>query len=230
MYTYRSIFVSALLILLPFFVDAAFERNLAEGDQGEDVRELQQILNARAETRIAESGPGSPGMETTYFGALTRAAVVRFQNLYAAEILTPLGLLNGTGFVGASTRARLTAVTALPNIGEILQTPPKITDTSYDENSAPVITSVEPAHGSAGTRVTLRGHFDPKGNSVHVPYGILEDVASDGNTLSFIVEEPFPPGLEIPEFVRITAKSLQYGFAVQNENGISNAVSFTLDL
>ena len=66
------------------------------------VRELQKILNAEGFT-VAESGAGSPGNETAYFGNLTKQALIRYQNFYAADILEPVGLSWGTGYFGPST-------------------------------------------------------------------------------------------------------------------------------
>jgi len=82
-------------------------RNLKLGDKGEDVKSLQIFLNSDKKTQIADSGPGSPGEETTYFGPLTKNAVIALQELYTKDILAPVGLSSGTGYVGPSTRAKL---------------------------------------------------------------------------------------------------------------------------
>ena len=80
-----------------------FDRNLRHGSVGEDVLELQKLLN-RSGFKVAESGAGSPGRETRYFGNLTKQALIRYQNFYRQEILEPLGLRVGTGFFGPATR------------------------------------------------------------------------------------------------------------------------------
>jgi peptidoglycan hydrolase-like protein with peptidoglycan-binding domain len=68
-----------------------FSVPLRLGARGAEVTRLQVFLNAR-DFAIAESGPGSRGNETDFFGVLTENAVKRFQAAYAAEILTPVGL------------------------------------------------------------------------------------------------------------------------------------------
>lgn len=79
----------------------SFTRDLTVGSKGEDVKCLQQYLNATGNT-IASSGAGSPGNETTYFGGLTKAAVAKWQ---AANSLTP-----PAGYFGAKSRAKYSAI------------------------------------------------------------------------------------------------------------------------
>ncbi len=81
---------------------AKFSRTLSLGARGQDVALLQAFLNAHGFV-IAQSGPGSPGNETTFYGKGTMAAVRAFQEAHMAEILTPLGYTKGTGTFGPST-------------------------------------------------------------------------------------------------------------------------------
>ncbi len=79
-----------------------FTRNLTVGSRGEDVRRLQIFLNTNG-FPIAATGGGSPGNETTFFGALTKQALIRYQNIYKDVILVPIGLSEGTGVFGPAT-------------------------------------------------------------------------------------------------------------------------------
>lgn len=102
-----------------------FNRTLLLGMKGEDVRKLQKFLNVNLETRIAGLGMGSPGNETDYFGLGTMRALIKFQEKYRAEILTPFGLIQGTGIWGVKTRDKannmlgvmLPAASVAQNIG-----------------------------------------------------------------------------------------------------------------
>ena len=83
---------------------------LVFGSLGPQVMTLQRILNLDPDTRVARSGPGSPENETSYFGPLTKTAVIRFQEKYASEILAPVALTRGSGYVGLYTRTKLNAL------------------------------------------------------------------------------------------------------------------------
>ena len=63
------------------------------------VRCLQQFLN--------EQGFYPEGIVSGNFLELTKQAVIRFQEEYYDEILAPLGIENGTGYVGSSTREKI---------------------------------------------------------------------------------------------------------------------------
>ena len=55
-------------------------RTLRYGMSGDDVRQLQIYLNTHNYT-LTTTGPGSPNNETTYFGNLTKQAVIKFQKI-----------------------------------------------------------------------------------------------------------------------------------------------------
>ena len=73
------------------------------GDSGADVKRLQKFLNRNGFT-VAETGPGSPGKETSRYGSALARAVTKFQERYASYILRPYNLKRGNGTVGPSTR------------------------------------------------------------------------------------------------------------------------------
>lgn len=68
----------------------------------EDVRCLQGLLN--------KEGVYPEGFITGNFFLLTQEAVVKFQEKYASDILTPVGLSKGTGFVGQRTREKINTI------------------------------------------------------------------------------------------------------------------------
>jgi hypothetical protein len=79
-----------------------FVRALRQGDRGTDVKALQIFLNTHGFV-VAKKGQGSPGSETTFFGAATANAVKKFQETYKDAILKPYNLKKGTGVLGLST-------------------------------------------------------------------------------------------------------------------------------
>ena len=78
-----------------------FPRDLQLGMTGEDVRVLQEFLNAHGHP-VAASGPGSDGEETTLFGPATQKALASFQAYK--------GIRPASGFFGPVTRAHVASM------------------------------------------------------------------------------------------------------------------------
>ena len=73
-------------------------------ENNNDVKCLQVFLKNQGADIYPE------GLVTGNFASLTKAAVIRFQEKYASEILTPLGLSASTGYVGPSTRGKINQI------------------------------------------------------------------------------------------------------------------------
>lgn len=77
--------------------------NLSYNDESDDVKLLQ--------TWLAKDPEVYPeGIVSGWFGPLTKAAVIRFQEKYTDEILSFWELTEGTSFVGSTTRAKLNSL------------------------------------------------------------------------------------------------------------------------
>lgn len=89
-------------------------QNLSKGNpknSREQVKLLQAFLNGEVDAGLPTTG---------YFGPLTKAASMKFQEKYKEEILTPLKLKSATGFVYRSTRAKINSLNC--EIPEVVST------------------------------------------------------------------------------------------------------------
>ena len=69
-----------------------------------EVKCLQEVLKKQG------TGIYPEGLITGNFGNLTLQAVIRFQEKYSSEILTPVGLVKGSGYVGTLTRMKVNQI------------------------------------------------------------------------------------------------------------------------
>lgn len=225
----RAFFV--LFFLIPLSTMAGgFSRTLVVGSVGDDVVALQRILNSDPLTKVASTGPGSPGNETSYFGELTKRAVMSFQSKYAPETLFPAGVYKPTGVVGTFTRAKLNSLEKLPAssvpdsplpqsvqsavpplVGAIAKPntkDPLIMENFFATKSKPLLFNLSRYEAKQGQTVVVNGSgFLPTNNSVILSSSVrVENLSSiDGSTLSFTVPT--------------TASNGTYNLHIQNKNG-----------
>lgn len=91
-----------------------FTRNLSFGSIGQEVKELQKFLNNHG-FFVAQSGFGSEGQETSFFGRLTRAALIKFQK---AKAIVP-----AWGFFGPITRKVVNTINVEENLNPVQPIP-----------------------------------------------------------------------------------------------------------
>lgn len=209
-------------VTAPAFIPPTFSflNDLKIGDNSQDVRQLQIFLNSDANTRISDSGVGSKGQESTYFGQLTRNALMRFQLRNG---------LNATGFVGPATRAKLnqlilTRSVASASVGSAitnsLSTSTPTSSTSLfsgplplQEERLPRLYTVRPQQIRKGDTFTLVGAGFQTENTLRIGSFVFNRVVpQDGNNISF----------KIPATSGITNGT--YIVSVENSKGNSRVV------
>jgi len=155
----KSVYIF-LLLAIPLSLNAyTFTRTLRVGSTGDDVLQLQKYLNSNSATQVSDTGVGSPGNESTFFGLKTQQAVIKLQNLFSDTILKPLGLNIGSGFVGVSTLNFLNGTQSTTSSTSI-QNP-------TTSSLIPTITSVTPEDVQDGDMVTIIGtNFSPTENTL----------------------------------------------------------------
>lgn len=208
------VFVLSLVIVpsVSFAATGDFSRTLFVGMRGEDVRALQKVLNGDAETRIASTGPGSFGFETDYFGPATKRALMKFQEKYRAEILTPAGLTAGTGVFGEKTRAKARMLLVSPGVSKSVSVS-AATSTPVQKGGV-FIYYPSKYSGKPGTEVTISGlGFTPADNIIYFgdTYSVTKASSGNGQALSF----------KIP----VVPKGV-YHFFVKNARGESKKEAF----
>lgn len=168
-----------------------------------DVKYLQNILNRSDTMKVATSGPGSDKNLTSLFDEKTEASVIKFQALYANDILVPAKLKAPTGIVGPLTRAKLNSILKYlieyEKATKLAQAAQKTTATSSISintelratTSAPTIKSITPNSSAFLTQIVLiNGSNFTSDNTIRTNLGDINHAFStDGNTLNFTVGE-----------------------------------------
>jgi hypothetical protein len=188
--------------------------NIGEGSTGPEVSALQEMLE-----KNGESVP-----VTGYFGNLTAAAVTAFQNKYASAILTPNGLANGTRYAGKATRAKLNSLFGC----------------------GPTLLGIDPSSGPAGMQATLTGTGFILSNEIILDITFWNSGDEQGCTQSGVIS---PNGTSLTFTVvpvqscdaygggpggggggaePVDLSSAIYSVSVQNANGTSNSLNFTV--
>ncbi len=232
---------------------ALFTRNLALGASGADVRALQVFLNTDARTRVSLDGAGSPGNETTYFGMKTKTAVTKFQDLYRSEVLTPVGLTSGSGFVGTFSRAKITALctqkpssfqisppsvnsspqsvpsvspgVSLPTSSSASKTPPLELSGGFHSDT-PVIIAPSSYAAPRGATISISGlGFSSIGNVVHLGPLSVSDVKNLSGELSFVVPDTAPFGPHELWVVNDRGQSNKTYFSVITQNALAPTIT-----
>ncbi|MFC1595268.1 hypothetical protein ACFL3E_02485, partial [Patescibacteria group bacterium] len=145
--------------------------DLSQGTTNADVTALQEALDMQ--------GCFDYTSYTGYYGPITAAGVTCFQEKYASEVLTPLGLLAGTGYFGPSSRTKLNALYSVP-----------VGDDDADDDDDDVVADDDDDTAVAGSGLTVAACDDqptaslaPQ-NAINVPYTCAAFTASsDGDVV-----------------------------------------------
>jgi len=92
----------------------SFQNDLSKGAAGPEVRILQAALEQEGFVIASRE------KMYDYFGTSTTQAVIGFQEKYQSDILAPIGLTTGTGYLGSGTRTKLNQLFDCPTITPVI--------------------------------------------------------------------------------------------------------------
>ncbi len=129
---FKSKFILGLALVAVFAVASVANAytftapTLKMGSKSQAVMELQKVLNANGYT-VSTTGAGSVGYESTYFGAKTKAAVMKWQaamGLVADGVVGPASraVLNGTTTTNTNTNTNTNTTTQTGPVTAMLAT------------------------------------------------------------------------------------------------------------
>lgn len=175
-----TIFVHAQTPVGAVSVQELFTQDLKAGSNGIDVQRLQKYLNTHGFS-VAESGEGSLGQETQFFGAKTRAAVMRLQQQFSQQILAPLGLVYPTGNFFSATRTFVNNSLLAENQTAIVPAP-------VVEQATTTATTTRRTWGGRGSSKSY-AVLSSAGSNVTVA-SVDPRISSSGETESYTVTAP----------------------------------------
>lgn len=189
----------------PSATKCAFTRSLTVGSKGEDVKCLQQTLNAGG-YKVAASGAGSPGNETTFFGPATKAAVAKWQ---AAAGVTP-----AVGYFGPLSQAKYNSMMA---------SIPATTTTTTTPTTTTTTTTSTTVSGPVGSGLTVTAAVDQPAsalapaNAARVPFTkVVFTASADGDVrVNNVVVERQGVGSDsgLADVVLLDDGYIQYGLS-----------------
>lgn len=240
------------LFLLPSLASAEselFTRYLQKGDSGADVLILQKVMNTDPETQVSASGKGSPGLETEFFGELTKQAVIKYQkknalgNKYGFFTLYSGALDDRTraSLNGKVDEAQQTIISTSTPATASQQRLNEIYRASNASSSTPFIQNIDPETAKNGDYITINGrNFSTSTpNIVRMTYNSVTATSSDGTTLRVRVQSSLQNMFEKEaddldedekDSVREKMSELPLFLTIQNINGISNAYQIYLKI
>ena len=166
----KKLFVSALVLALVAVGSASaaytWTSSLAQGSRGAQVMDLQKFLNMCPASQVAASGVGSPGMESSYFGGLTKAAVIRWQ---AAHGVNAIGIFGPASRAAAAVQQASATPCGVGNPNPVPQSGPVSAVLSMDNPaSGTIVPAGRPFYGPDMRVGHPGGHYHASGRSDHL--------------------------------------------------------------